>query len=40
MKLIVGELSATNQVDDHEDDRLDITVYPRVVSVVSLRLAI
>jgi hypothetical protein len=38
--LIVGGSSATNQVDDHADDRFDINMHPRVVSVVSLRLAI
>jgi hypothetical protein len=34
-------LSATKLLDDHADDRLDIrSRTPRVVSVVSLRLAI
>jgi hypothetical protein len=41
----VGRSSATNLLDDHDDDdRIDIRirtrVCPRVVSVVSLRLAI
>ena len=44
MDLIVGDASATNQIDDHADDRFDIRIRARVcthvVLVVSLRLAI